>query len=897
MNIFERTSSSSAGLFSWVLAALVWIGLAMPSFAQLDASPFIEENGLIVMEAESVPRNNNWQFESSEPGFAGEGYLRYVGANHFNDPGFDILEFQIVITNPGTYRLFNFISHLNAPEPDQQNDVWTKMDDGEWLKTVHGGLYVDLGFTYHTTWALRDEQGQEFFMSPEYELDAGVHTFFISGRSWNVRLDRIHIWKDDAPFKVSFNTATDNTLPESERDNTILTVNPSPIAFATTPVGGASTMSVDLVNNGDEPITVTGVSLSGADAAQFSHNFSGSIQVSPNSTAPLSLTFEPTSVGSKTASISVTHNGLNNPLVANLFGSASSGGIGSTVLFRVNAGGVQIDDPLRNWDEDQATNASNAVADAEPGNPHPNVNALGIGDWTWGKTDPITLSPSVPPGVPVELFQTGRWDPSSTPQMQWDIPVEAGKEVEVRLYFTEIRFQTAEDPEGPRVFTVTIDGITYGGFGDLNIYDEVGHDVGIMRSAVVVSDGNLDIDFLNGSNDPIVMGIEVIELGGLSRMLNEGWNLVGLPTAPSDNYFTSVFDNVSILGTPFFYADGLYQTKTNLEVGEGYWIELDAAGSQSFGGDIAQSVTLNLEAGWNMISGPGCVVQYDAIQDPGNILIDQTLFSFDSFYQNSSLLLPGVGYWIQASGAGSITMNCSILSKAGANAESSVDLSRFGVIEVRDAFDSKQTLYFGSELDEGTSLTRFLMPPQAPSGYFDVRFNSGSWLHEGDNGIVLLQSDAPPLTITLEREPVVVTAPVILEKIVNGVYEGSATLHEGQSIVIEDNRVEGFRILAGDDKPSGLPSQFVLTGNYPNPFNPSTQIQFDLPENASVKVELFDLIGRNVLSLPERDIAAGVGRHIQVDGSTLASGTYLYQVRAVMAGKTSVQMGRMTLIK
>ena len=94
-----------------------------------------------------------------------------------------------------------------------------------------------------------------------------------------------------------------------------------------------------------------------------------------------------------------------------------------------------------------------------------------------------------------------------------------------------------------------------------------------------------------------------------------------------------------------------------------------------------------------------------------------------------------------------------------------------------------------------------------------------------------------------------------------------------------------------------LPEVFALQGNYPNPFNPSTRIVFDLPSAAEVSVEVLDLLGRPVLSLGSQSIEAGANRTVELDGSLLASGTYLYRIIARMEGDVKVQTGRMVLIK
>jgi hypothetical protein len=94
-----------------------------------------------------------------------------------------------------------------------------------------------------------------------------------------------------------------------------------------------------------------------------------------------------------------------------------------------------------------------------------------------------------------------------------------------------------------------------------------------------------------------------------------------------------------------------------------------------------------------------------------------------------------------------------------------------------------------------------------------------------------------------------------------------------------------------------LPETFALHGNYPNPFNPTTSISFDLPASADVEIHVIDMIGRQVMTLPATTIAAGANRTVQVNASQLASGPYFYRVIAKMESKTVVETGRMMLVK
>ena len=114
--------------------------------------------------------------------------------------------------------------------------------------------------------------------------------------------------------------------------------------------------------------------------------------------------------------------------------------------------------------------------------------------------------------------------------------------------------------------------------------------------------------------------------------------------------------------------------------------------------------------------------------------------------------------------------------------------------------------------------------------------------------------------------------------------------------VLPDGTVAPFAPASAEARQDRL-DEVVMRGNYPNPFNPVTNIRFDLPNAAEVSVDVFDMLGRNVLSVPAQPMAAGQARGIRIDGSNLASGLYLYRVTARMEGAVQIQTGRMTLLK
>ena len=124
-------------------------------------------------------------------------------------------------------------------------------------------------------------------------------------------------------------------------------------------------------------------------------------------------------------------------------------------------------------------------------------------------------------------------------------------------------------------------------------------------------------------------------------------------------------------------------------------------------------------------------------------------------------------------------------------------------------------------------------------------------------------------------------------------YDGTDSLKiNGEDRVLFVNRYEYLQV---DD--NGIPNAFALHGNYPNPFNPTTQIRFDLPYRGNVNIHIYNMLGQKVkvFSMPNTP----PGRHAitwngtNQKGQALSAGVYLYQ----MISEDFVKTRKMILLK
>lgn len=93
-----------------------------------------------------------------------------------------------------------------------------------------------------------------------------------------------------------------------------------------------------------------------------------------------------------------------------------------------------------------------------------------------------------------------------------------------------------------------------------------------------------------------------------------------------------------------------------------------------------------------------------------------------------------------------------------------------------------------------------------------------------------------------------------------------------------------------------IPDNYSLSQNFPNPFNPSTKINFDIPVSSKVELKILDLSGREVTTLVNGNINPG-SYSVTFNSENLSSGIYFYKIIASGENQNYVMTKKMTLLK
>ncbi|MFQ6604391.1 MAG: M43 family zinc metalloprotease [Fidelibacterota bacterium] len=249
-------------------------------------------------------------------------------------------------------------------------------------------------------------------------------------------------------------------------------------------------------------------------------------------------------------------------------------------------------------------------------------------------------------------------------------------------------------------------------------------------------------------------------------------------------------------------------------------------------------------AGFAIPAGNGCYAYYndDAANDNG---MEVMLVSPDlDFYGASSIFLFFRSYF---SGENNQTAEIRISTDGGSTWETIMDLQPFGnwrtsfiSLNAYSGFHNVRLAFFTS--DNGGQGSGFAVDEILVNGSF-----MQSWL------------DVTPGTGTVTAGDSVTLS---LQAVTDGLELG---MYNGELIVLSNDPAHPETAIPvtlditvlGTDKTEGIPQQFTVSENYPNPFNPQTRVDYQLPQAGHVHIQVYTITGQTVLSEKINDLGPG----------------------------------------
>ncbi|MFA3783558.1 S8/S53 family peptidase [Melioribacteraceae bacterium 4301-Me] len=198
------------------------------------------------------------------------------------------------------------------------------------------------------------------------------------------------------------------------------------------------------------------------------------------------------------------------------------------------------------------------------------------------------------------------------------------------------------------------------------------------------------------------------------------------------------------------------------------------------------------------------------------------------------------------------------------------------------AFNTANTtnIYYGAALVSEGSYGFYVINNSASSG--NVAISDGDGFSDSEKWITL-SSGITNFNIVGDISLVVSGGPYSIKP---GEYKdvgfclAAAPSVEGLRTAVQNAR-ELFANVITDVVEQGkqLPLSFDLKQNFPNPFNPQTTIRFELPKQSFVKLQIFDILGREISTLINEEKSPGY-YEVKFNGNNLPSGVYLYRLQA-----------------
>ncbi len=346
------------------------------------------------------------------------------------------------------------------------------------------------------------------------------------------------------------------------------------------------------------------------------------------------------------------------------------------------------------------------------------------------------------------------------------------------------------------------------------------------------------------------------------------WNMLSNPTVAPNDSVNALFPGAE--GDAFYYVSGSgYLTSKNMAPLEGYWLRFPGPSSFALSGKSILQDSIFVQDGWNLIGAYSQGVPVSSIIASGTS-VTSYYFAYRAGYVITDSLLPGSAYWVKCSGAGAIIHPPAGAAVAQKSQPKSLLLPpQYSSFRISDGAGNGATLYLAGSGSTNEEQQLYELPPVPPPDVFDARFASQRWAEAYDTTRpstlfdVQVQTSTPPIRLAWNNSG----------RDRFSIRRGSAPAHQlmslAGSLTLAEPSTGEFQLQV---EPAGfIPAAYRLFDSYPNPFNPATTIEYDLPEPSLVTIVVTNILGQTVKTLVDASADAG---HYAVtwDGTTGGSG-------------------------
>lgn len=438
------------------------------------------------------------------------------------------------------------------------------------------------------------------------------------------------------------------------------------------------------------------------------------------------------------------------------------------------------------------------------------------------------------------------------------------------------------------------------------------------------------------------------------------WNMIG--SLYSDIHHSQITPVNTTISSSYFGFNGGYFPTDVIEAGKGYWIKVSQAGelymdknTPPSGGDLpcvpqppnpseAPAVPfLNLPSnGATGVSITPTLNWYSSTGATSYRLQVATDNCFDDLYydypnittiskQTGTLSYSTTYYWrVNASNSiatsnWSLTRSFTTQSAPGGGTDPCDPYSSILSLDqltVSDANGNAQTLYVGNQKKKfNLGFNDFEMPPFTPKGAFKANFHSKkfietvppdkseiklpikikdaayplilSWNTKSDNKITywISKSDKKDDKIKINGSGSMAVNTNTDDDLIIIAQAIDPCLPQVDKIVIQDGV---------NELQKNVSVEYALEQNTPNPFNPSTVIEYSLPEAAHVILKVYNTLGEEITTLIDGMQDAGY-KAVRFDANYLANGVYFYRLQArspsTSSGRGFIDVKKMLLVK